>query len=186
MDEACHPEAPDKSDVELMEAVRSGNLEAFEALVRRHQRPLLNFFRRMGVGMDVEDMTQETFVRLFRSRERYRPEAGFKTFLYTIARNAWIDVARKKSRFALFLERTWTGRDETDDGGMGAAMSRVDISQALKRLPEKLRSVVVLNVCQGLKYDEIGAVLGIPHGTVKSRMFTALNRLKEALDERKS
>lgn len=174
------PSEPD--DVTLMEQAREGCRASFERLVRRHQQPLVNFFRRMGVYNESEDLAQETFLRIYGARHRYQARARFTTYLYTVARRVWIDHLRKGVRREALkeqLEAEWPDRDE---GGVGPLVQRLDVRAALDRLPDKLRSVVVLNMYQGLKYDEIGAVLDIPTGTVKSRMFVALGRLKDIME----
>lgn len=168
-------------DALLMQEAAGGALDAFSALIRRHQDPLVNFFRRMGVRTESEDLVQETFVRLYRTRERYRPSARFTTYLYVIARNVLADHGRRwfrreRLRESLVREVEAAGVVTPQAGG------RMDVEEALGRLSPKLRSVVVLNVYQGLKQDEIAEVLGIPRGTVKSRMNLALRALKEFFD----
>jgi RNA polymerase sigma-70 factor (ECF subfamily) len=172
----------DTPDETLMQRTAAGEQSAFTALVKRHQGPLLNFFHRMSVYTDAEDLVQETFVRLFNYRARYRPTAKFTTFLYTIARHVWVDLIRKTARKEALVENLKMDRPSQDDGGMGRTFARLDAQSALERLPEKLRSVVVLSLYQGLRYEEISVVLGIPTGTVKSRMFNALSQLKEIAD----
>ena len=172
----------DTPDETLMRQTASGDTMAFATLVKRHQDPLLNFFRRLGVYTDAEDLVQETFVRLFNYRDRYRPTAKLTTFLYTIARHVWIDGLRKVKRQEAFVEELKADGPAGSDGGMRLAALRMDAQQALQQLPEKLRSVVVLSLYQGLRYEEIAGVLDIPVGTVKSRMFNALNQLKEIFD----
>jgi RNA polymerase sigma-70 factor, ECF subfamily len=172
----------DLSDVELMNRLRAGSREAFEVLVRRHQKPLLNFFRRMGAYTDGEDMLQETLLRLFRARAQYAARAKFTTFLYTIARHVWVDRLRKKERSPRIGSESWEGA-AADSDHRSRAETRMDLQAALDRLSEKLRPVVVMSLYQGLPYEEIGKVLNIPVGTVKSRMFLALQELKGHLEE---
>ena len=87
------------SDPDLMKRSAAGRQEAFETVVRRHQKPLLNFFRRMGASYsEAEDMVQETFLRLFDYRFRYRPLAKFTTFLYRLASHVRVDGLRKLQR----------------------------------------------------------------------------------------
>jgi len=172
----------DTPDETLMLKTAAGDTWAFATLVKRHQDPLLNFFRRLGVYTDAEDLVQETFVRLYNYRDRYRPTAKLTTFLYTIARHAWIDGLRKVKRQEAFVEELQADSPTSSEGGMRLVALRMDAQQALQQLPEKLRSVVVLSLYQGLRYEEIAAVLGIPVGTVKSRMFNALNQLKEIFE----
>ena len=82
---------PETDDFALMARVRAGRADAFRTLVERHRRPLLNFFARMGASSHGEDLAQETFVRLWNYRKKYKPSAKFTTFLYTLARHAWLD-----------------------------------------------------------------------------------------------
>lgn len=167
----------------MLEAAR-GSEAAFSELVRRHQNPLLNFFARMGALSDCEDLMQETFVRLFHYRQRYRPAARFTTFLYHLARNVWADRGRKIIRLerlsAEFKNEVEIANQRVPDRPGEA----VDIERALDRLSPKLREVIVLNIYQGLRYQEVADVLEIPLGTVKSRINLALAALKEILNER--
>ena len=170
---------PEPSDHELMRRFSSGDEGAFTALVHRHQQPLMNFFRRLGVDGDyAEDCAQETFVRLFRYGRRYRPAAPFTVFLYQLARHSWVDWSRRGARWKM------SGLDGVKEPVTREAVrvdDRLDLAGAIVDLPEHLRWVVVLSVEQGLSYAEIAAVLEIPLGTVKSRMFHGVRRLREAL-----
>jgi len=167
-----------------MRRTAAGEIEAFGELVRRHQNNLLNFFRHLGAHMDkAEDLTQETFLRLYQWRQRYEPTARFKTFLFTLARHAWVDSLRKEARTV----RTAGGElpEYVPDARAHPehAQTHLDIREALAALSEKLRAVVVLNVYHGLAYKEIGEILEIPEGTVKSRMFQALRQLRSLLSQ---
>lgn len=169
----------DADDCRLMEQVREGGKDAFEQLVNRHQQPLLNFFVRMGVYSDAEDMVQETFVKLFKYRERYKRSARFTTFLYTIARHVRLDDLRKLRRREDFEGEMESVPSATAQGEAARASIGRDIEEAVMQLPERLRYVVVLSYWHGLKYDQIAEILEVPAGTVKSRMFTALAQLRE-------
>lgn len=169
---------PDE-DAALMDRIREGHPEALESLVRRHQQSLVNFFRRMGAYMDAEDLAQETFIRVYKYRDRYRPTAKFTSFLYTVARHVWLDLLRQSRKREELTRRLEADGPRSSDGGHPATRLKMDVDGALRRLPEKLRSVIVLSFYQGLKYEEIATVLRIPLGTVKSRVFLALARLKE-------
>lgn len=161
-----------------------GSQEAFAVIVVRHQKPLVNFFHRMGAISDCEDLAQETFVRLFRYRDRYKPVAKFTSFLYHIARNVWADRGRK----ALRRERLDTelrcnaaiAQNLHEPEQAGAAL---DVEAALGKLSPKLREVIVLNIYQGLRYQDVADVLEIPLGTVKSRINLAMAALREEIDE---
>ncbi|MGD9612575.1 MAG: RNA polymerase sigma factor [Kiritimatiellia bacterium] len=174
---------PETDDFALMAQVRAGREDAFRSLVERHRRPLLNFFARMGASPHGEDLAQETFVRLWNYRHNYKPAAMFTTFLYTLARHAWLDFVRRQVRFKLFADRYREEMPVHTDGGFGRLRRDLDVQAALEKLPPKQRDVLVLAVHQGLAYDEIAAILRIPVGTVKSRVFNALAALKETFHE---
>lgn len=167
------------ADVALMLEVGKGNTEAFEILVRRYQKSLLNFFIRMGAYTDSEDLVQDTFVRLYRYRERYQPTAKFTTFLYVLARRVWADLGRKSQRRERLTARLQTEADIAGQTEFVSSMSPVDVEAALDKLSAKLRDVIVLNIFQGLRYQEIADVLDIPLGTVKSRINLAIAALRE-------
>ncbi len=179
MDEEKDTAGAGPDDYALMERVRAGDERAFAALVERHQRPLLNFFARMGASNHDDDLAQETFVRLWKYRMKYKPTAKFTTFLYTLARHAWLDHVRRAGRFADFFARYAEEAPGSTDGGLRALRKRMDIQTALEALPPRQREVLVLAVHQGQTYEEISQALSIPVGTVKSRVFNALNSLQE-------
>ena len=169
-----------------MLAAAKGDDAAFEALVLRHQKPLLNFFCRLGIGLsDAEDLAQLTFVRLYRYRDTYRPEAKFTTYLYLIARQVRVDEVRRRIR----AERTRNALAEEVAFEMAnpppapSPGLRDDLQAALDQLDEPHREVVVLGLVRDLPYQEVAEILGIPVGTVKSRMHHALRRLRELLEK---
>jgi len=168
------------SDAELMALTGRGDRDAFASLVRRYQGPLLGLFRRLGIDAHAaEDCAQETFLRVFRSSARYRPIAPFPAFLYGLARQSWVDWQRRESSRR-------RRSDSADVWGLpaeaaGSMDDRLDLEAALRELPDHLRWVVLLSLEAGLAHAEIGAVLEIPTGTVKSRMFHAVRRLRRAL-----
>ena len=171
-------------DHELMEQIRAGEGNAFPLLIRRYQSPLLNFFRRLGANHDAEDCVQDVFLRLYRYRDRYEPSAKFTTFLYTLARHVWTDRWRKRQRMERIEKRARQEMPAENDGNLGRTRDTLDAGQVLTHLPEKLRIVLVMSLYQGLCYDEIAEALQIPAGTVKSRVFLALRRLKEIYHDR--
>ena len=182
--EPASPDAEDALDVALMLRTAADDEAAFRQLIQRHQTPLLNLFRRLGALQDADDLAQETFLRVYRYRMRYRNTAKFRTFLYTLARHAWADGLRKLRQRERLAEALPGQTPEQDDRAMAVAGRRLDAEVALAELSEKLRLVVVMSVYQGLRYEEIAAALDIPVGTVKSRMFMALQELKSVFDER--
>ncbi len=172
--------APD-NDADLMDAVRRGDDAAFASLVERHQRPLLNFFVLNGVGEHAEDLAQETFIRLYKYRAKYRKAAKFTTFLYLLARQVRIDFLRKTLRRAELHERLAEEAPQEEPPSAAARGMRIDAEAALRLLPDAMREVVVLSVMQGLTQGEVADVLHIPVGTVKSRLSIALGRLRAAM-----
>lgn len=158
---------------------KDGDLGAFEELVRKHQRPLMNFFARLGVTMDVEDLAQETFVRLYRYRSRYKPSAKFTTYLYLLARQVRIDFLRKTNRRVALHDKAAQEAPQQAEPAAATRGARLDAATALARLSDGMREVVVLSVIQGLPHNEISQILDIPVGTVKSRLSIALHRLRE-------
>lgn len=159
--------------------------DAFAVLVVRHQKKLLNFFIRSGVQYDGEDLVQQTFLRLYRYRTRYVATAKFTTFLFLLARQVWIDELRRYKRRERLRERLAAEPHLEFDEPAGASAGvagDLDLARALAALPEGLRQVVELGVYQDLAYADVAEILGIPVGTVKSRMFNALAKLRGLLE----
>ena len=178
-----------------MVAYQGGDSEAFRELYDRHARALINFFYKMTCDRAMsEDLTQEAFIRLIRFRDRYRPEATFRTFMYRVAKNLWIDQYRSKKNaphtvssdkrigeggatVGDMLQSGDTGQGERAEQKEAAAL----IHKALEQLPEGQRMVFLLAETEGLKYREISEILDIPVGTIKSRMNAAVHRLRGLL-----
>ncbi len=183
---ATRQEAADRDEVALMVAASQGSKEAFADLVRHHERPLLNFFRKLGAHPEeAEDAVQETCLRIWVYRGRYRPGTTFRTFLFTVAHHAWLDLCRRRDRHR---RRQAPGLDPSvlaGEAGISAG-DRLDLEAGLRALPEGQRLVVVLSVFGGLRYEEIASMLKIPEGTVKSRVFHALRKLRVSLGDASS
>jgi len=185
-----------KSDADLMlEFKITGREEAFAELVERYKVPLLNFFYRLTWDRQAsEDCCQEVFCRLFRHRKRYRPTASFATYLYRIGRNLWIDRYRSRrnapSSVSLDAELGKSGRPL---GGLVAADALdpshgpevkdefARVRRALASLAPDLKETLILVKYQGLKYAEAAETLGVPIGTVRSRIHSALEQLRSVL-----
>ena len=174
----------EKTDEELMLMAAKDDQAAFEQLVVRHQKPLLNFFYRLGVYTDAEDLVQLTFVRLYRYRERYSPDAKFTTFLYLLARQVRVDEVRKRIRLRNLREKLAEENRRAEPPPADAPYTGAsdDLQAALAQLSEAHREVVVLGMLQDLPYAEVAEILGLPVGTVKSRMFHALRTLRRILE----
>ena len=151
---------------------------------RKFEKNLLNFFWRQGVQYsEGEDLVQETYMRLWKYRGEYRPSAKLSTFLFLLARQVRIDALRRQTRRES-REESWGIGDATSEApSLARVDAREDVRWALAKLSEPLRDVVELGVFQDLPYAEVAEILGIPVGTVKSRMSNALRKLKEIFDE---
>ena len=159
--------------------------EELLAEARKFEKNLLNFFWRQGVSLsEGEDLVQETYLRLWKYKDDYSPEAKLSTFLFLLARQVRIDALRRVARREA-REEGW-GREQPQAQRPADACARDDVRWAVSQLTEPLREVVELGVFQDLPYAEVAEVLGIPVGTVKSRMSNALKKLKEVFDERRS
>ena len=154
---------------------------------KKFEKNLLNFFWRQGVSyVEGEDLVQETLLRLWKYRAKYVPTAKLSTFLFTLARQVRIDALRRESR-RTERERRWEAeRLPAESSDRARVDAREDVRWALAKLSEPLREVIELGVFQDLPYAEIGQILGIPVGTVKSRMSNALKKLTEVFDDERS
>lgn len=186
------------SDEDLVVRYRdTGERAAFNTLVARYERELYSYLRRyLGDASMAEDAFQATFLQVHLKCDQYEEGRKFRPWLYTIATNQAIDAQRRNKRHRnVSLDRATKG-SEADELGtlmdllvskevdpeqrMQATQQRDWIRQAVEQLPESLRQVVNLIYYQGLKYREAADVLGIPVGTVKSRLHSAILKLNEA------
>ena len=171
------------TDPELMALASAGDESAFAALVDKYRNAVLNFFCRKNVPhSDAQDLAQRTFIRIWRYRSRYSPKAKFTTFLFMLAHQEAIDFFRSESRRREAMDDV--ARDTAPVVAASAGkMTGADDSvwKAFRELPEAMRSVVELVVLQDLPQAEAAEVLGVPLGTVKSRLFNALRKLKGTL-----
>jgi RNA polymerase sigma-70 factor (ECF subfamily) len=169
------------TDRELVRQCRKGDAAAWESIVRRHQTRIYNVVYRLTGRFDLaEDLTQEIFLKIWRNLGRYRPELGtFPTWSLRLARNHVIDHHR---RHGIEAART-DSVDERSDRGMEFASAAADPGESLEReerrrmvhrlllrVPELYREAVVLRDLEELSYEEMVRVLGVPIGTVKSRI----------------
>jgi len=174
----------------------AGDEASFEAIVSRYEDSLLGFFYHFTKDhQQAEDLTQETFVRVVRARASYEVRASFRTYLFRIARNLWIDRYRslRSKPNPLSLNNKRRNADDTSledwlESGVEAPDARLDdeeirglLAGAITTLPLGQREVLVLWLETGMKYSEIAKVLDVPVGTIKSRMHTTVQKLREIL-----
>ena len=175
---------------------RTGDRQAFSQLVHRYERELFSYLRRyLGDAEMAEDTFQATFLQVHLKCDQFEEGRRFRPWLYTIATNQAIDAQRRNKRHRnLSLDRSLKGEGHDEVGSLvdllvskelnpesqlDASQRREWIREALDRLPEQFRTAVQLIYYQGLKYREAAEILGIPVGTVKSRLHTAILKLNE-------
>ena len=179
------------TDQQLVQRAQRGDLRAFDLLVLKYQGRIAALVSRyVSDAGEVEDLTQEVFIKTYRALGKFRGDSAFYTWLYRIAANA--------AKNHLVAKRRRPGADATiedaegfDEGGllseiaspealaMGGELAEV-VESALNALPDELKAALMLREFDGLSYDDIADVLGCPVGTVRSRIF----RAREAIDQR--
>ena len=185
------------SDAELMLQVKAGNDSAFEYLVQKYRRPMLNFMYRMAHNSAAaEDLAQEVFLRVYRSRESYEATAKFSTWLYRIATNLAVNHARdtrpERPENTVSLDepddesgRTLDLPDRTPSAEQ-QLMQRERLAAIRKRvqaLPERQRIAVVMHKYQQMDYRQIADVLKLSESATKSLLFRAYESLREQLKQ---
>ncbi len=177
---------------ELMVArAKRGDAAAFEALVAPFERRIyLTCFKLMGNEQDAGDCAQEALLRAYRAMNSYRSEAKLETWLYRIAYNICLDALRRRKRIqAESLDALSENGFTPEDKGQTpySALEQKERMEALKKgldkLPEEMRTVLLLSQVEDMGYDEIAKITNTPVGTVKSRINRARLKLKEILVE---
>lgn len=183
------------SDEELMEQLQAGVVEALDILVDRYSERLSNYlYGFVGDEQKVNDLLQETFIRVFRNRHSYERIAKFSTWLYTIAGNLARTEYRKSKRDpTTSIYRTTRDDEEYElqlpdghrhpDRLADQPIYREEIQKALQQLDEPFREAVILRDKQQLSYKEIAEITDAPIGTVKSRIHRGREQLQELLEE---
>jgi RNA polymerase sigma-70 factor, ECF subfamily len=181
------------SDLDLMLRVRQGDAGSFDELLRRYRTPLVKYFCRLVRDQALaEDLAQEAFLRVYKARHRYRPDARFTTWLYRIATNLALNAIRDakgrprqgannsgadgENTFEFVDPRATAEQEliETDRGRL--------IREAIEALPENQRAAVILHKYQDVDYRQIAKVLKISESAVKSLLFRAYETLRTRLE----
>ncbi len=180
-------------DEQVVARILAGHGEDFEQLVRRHQGAIYNFLLRMVRDPEEAlDLTQEVFLKVFCSLERFDPKYRFTTWMYRIASNAAIDQIRKRRGAALLSldapagddpgsVREVAGTAPTPDQFLQARETKGHIEDARQTLPPEYREVLLLRHQGERRYDEIARITRLPIGTVKNRIFRAREMLKRSI-----
>jgi RNA polymerase sigma-70 factor, ECF subfamily len=175
----------DDRDEDLVRRAVDGDGSAFGILVERHERRVYNLALRMcGHEEDARDATQDAFLTALRKLSSFRGEAAFTTWLHRVTVNACYDLLRKRGRVPLRAARDdidhepepppWPDHAEATD-------LSIDVQRALLAVPEDYRVVMILHDVQDLPYEEVAAIVGVPVGTVKSRLHRGRVALARAL-----
>jgi RNA polymerase sigma-70 factor (ECF subfamily) len=188
------PSIASDPDVHLMMLFQDGNVDAFAQLIRRSQHKVFSvIYRFLGDRAESEDLTQEVFLRVYRTAGRYEPTAKFSTWLYRIATNISLNAIRNKSRFrTVSLE---VRQDESDDfhreipddnnPGPDLAMHNEELSKvvmaAIEQLPDQQKAAIILNKYEGLSYEDVAGILNCSVMAVKSLLSRARSNLKSRL-----
>jgi len=182
------------TDRDLVASAVSGVEGSFEELVRRYQRPISAYvYRMVGNYESALDLTQEIFIKVYNSLERYRSEFKFSTWIYKIAHNAAVDHLRRTStreqslvvgsegdQFDLPIESKRLSPEQESE----QRERRVEIETVVRALPANYRELIVLRHSQDLSYEEIVDVTGLPLGTVKNRLFRAREMMRQQFVEK--
>jgi RNA polymerase sigma-70 factor (ECF subfamily) len=192
--EAVRQPAPieeNSRDILLMERIGAGDHRAFRELVERHQHAVVGTVAKMlGNPSEAEDISQQVFLRIWRHAKRYRPDAKFTTYLFTITRNLVFNESRRRKR------RNEVSSDEREeashagtpdvpsrqpDAELLQAELRAAVDKAISALPEQQRMAVVLRRYEQMPYEDIAGVLDLSVSAVKSLLFRARATLRDAL-----
>jgi RNA polymerase sigma-70 factor (ECF subfamily) len=180
----------DRNEKLLVSKAKAGDVAAFEQLIEAYQKKVYNLALRMtGNQEDAADLAQEAFIRVFRSISGFKEQSSFSTWIYRITTNVCLDEIRKRKNRKVIsidedihmddgeMKRQIVSDDPLPDEMAERAELRNIVNDAINSLPEDQKVVITLRDLNGLSYEEIAQVLGIPGGTVKSR----INRARQAL-----
>jgi RNA polymerase sigma-70 factor, ECF subfamily len=182
-------------DAAIMLELRAGNMAGFDFLIQKYRKPIIHFMYRMVRNQAIaEELAQEVFLRVYRSRETYRAEARFSTWLYRIATNLGVNYARdnRHERMAstVYLDEADSETGTTPDVADSTPGAEADmlqrerlnaIRQHVMELPERQRVAVLMHKYEGLDYRQIGDVLKLSESATKSLLFRAYQTLREKL-----
>jgi RNA polymerase sigma-70 factor (ECF subfamily) len=179
-------------DSQLMLAVKAGDVNQLERILQRHRKPVIHFLYRMVQNSAVaEELAQEVFLRVYRSRTTYEPTAKFTTWLYHIALRVGLNAVRDRRqqrreepltvRLASGLPREFADRQPSAEASLLTEAHRQKIRDAVAALPARQRAAVLMHKYQGLNYVEIAATMNCSVPAVKSILFRSYASLRETL-----
>ncbi len=179
------------SDEELISRFQAGDENAYVELVNRFKDKLTNFVYYFLKDEELsEDIVQDTFIKLYEKKNYYRPVAKFSTWIYTIARNLANTELRKKNRAKIMYlsqikydnkNHELRSKDQSLISMIENEYLLDELNSAIDRLPDNYKTAIILRDIQGLNYEEISKIVGVPLGTIKSRINRARLQLQEDL-----
>jgi len=181
----------EKTDQDLVLAALTGDKASFSTLVERYVSPIYKFsYRYVRNGPDAEDVAQETFLRVWKNLKKFDQTKNFKTWIFTIAKNASLDLLKKKKMISFSqigeeddavdaVLAPYVAIEETSETVFDQNVLKEDFDAALAKLPERYRDVMVLRYSDNLKFREIAERLHEPVDTVKSRHRRGLALLRD-------
>lgn len=171
----------DEPDPQILSSARRGDARSFEILVRTYQADVWRLCLHLTNSPSLaDDVTQDAFVRIFRFLPRYRGDSKFSTWVFAIARNCALDELRRTKRRQVLVERSHMEREVA----RAEQSSGIEVRDAVAALPLELREPIVLIDMLGESYRDTAMALGVPEGTIKSRVHRARRQLVDALGER--
>lgn len=174
------------TESELIAQARGGSEEAWDALVRAHQGPVFRLaYLLMGDAHEAEDIAQETFIRAFRALDRFQTDLPMRPWLLSITTNLARNRRRSVGRYLAAVRRfVQSSPEPVTSGGVGStqAWEAETLWQAVRRLSQADQEVISMRYFLELSEAETAAALGVPPGTVKSRLHRALARLRVVVD----
>jgi len=184
-------------DAAIMLELRAGNMGGFDYLIQKYRKPIIHFMYRMVHNQAIaEELAQEVFLRVYRSRETYRAEARFSTWLYRIATNLGVNHARdtrhERNASTIYLDQVDAETGTTPDiadatPGAESKILRRERLEAIRQhilaLPERQRTAVLMHKYEGLDYKQIGDVLKLSESATKSLLFRAYQTLRGKLKD---
>lgn len=182
----------------LIKQSKCGSVDSFEKLIEDNRKKVYNIALRMlGNPEDANDVTQEVFLRVYKSMRGFKEQSSFSTWIYRITKNVCLDEIRKKKKNNLvYIDKEIEYGDgqvkmqlederETPEEAAERSELSVRVREAIAMLPEQHRILIILRDIQNFSYDEIAGILKCPDGTVKSRINRARSALREILHSRK-
>ncbi len=183
-------------DSQWVQEARQGDLQAFDYLMSKYQSRIYALLYNMTSNKeDAEDLLQDVFLKAYKALPKFKAQSSFYTWIYRIGVNTAITYVKKRKRkqglsldhLDLGLERdpalVQMASQETPDRNLGLKELQIKLNKALQTLSEKHRTVVVLHDIQGLPHHEIGKILGVSSGTVRSRLYYARQQLQSILTD---